>query len=181
VILLVDYKGVTIWFTGLSGSGKSTVADRLKEKLNEMGIKRVERLDGDILRKSLCKDLGFTKEDRDINIERVIFLSKILTRNDVIVITSFISPYRKLRNQGRKEIGNFIEVFVKCPIDICIKRDPKGLYKKALNNEIQNFTGISDPYEEPENPELILNTDKETIEESVDKVLEKMMQLGYIK
>lgn len=178
---MVDYKGVTVWFTGLSGSGKSTVADRLKEKLNEMGIKRVERLDGDILRKSLCKDLGFTKEDRDTNIERVIFLSKILTRNDVIVITSFISPYRTLRNRGRKDIGNFIEVFVKCPIDICIKRDPKGLYKKALKKEIQNFTGISDPYEEPENPELILNTDKESIEESVDIVLEKMMQLGYIK
>ncbi|MBD3226575.1 MAG: adenylyl-sulfate kinase [Candidatus Lokiarchaeota archaeon] len=177
----MDYKGVTVWFTGLSGSGKSTIADLLKERLNKMGINRVERLDGDILRKTLCKDLGFTEEDRNINIERVIFLSKILTRNDVIVLTSFISPYRKLRNRGRKEIGNFIEVFVKCPLEVCIERDPKGLYKKALNNEIENFTGISHPYEEPENPNLVLNTDKESTDESVDKVIHKMKELGYIK
>lgn len=179
--ILINYKGVTVWFTGLSGSGKSTIADLVKKRLDKMGIKRVERLDGDILRKTLCKDLGFTKEDRNINIERVIFLSKILTRNDVIVLTSFISPYKKLRNLGRKEIGNFIEVFVKCPIEVCIKRDPKGLYEKALKNEIENFTGISDPYEEPENPDLILNTDKESTEESLEKVLEKMAELGYIE
>ncbi|MHA1230874.1 MAG: adenylyl-sulfate kinase [Candidatus Helarchaeota archaeon] len=178
---MVDYKGVTVWFTGLSGSGKSTIADALKNKLKNLGIKRVERLDGDILRKTLCKDLGFTKKDRDTNIERVIFLAKLLTRNDVIVLTSFISPYRKLREQGRREIQNFIEVYVKCPIEECIKRDPKGLYKKALNNEIQNFTGISDPYEEPENPDLTLNTDKETIEESVQKVFNKLVEKGYIK
>ena len=177
---MIQYKGITVWFTGLSGSGKSTVADLLKDKLKKMGIKRVERLDGDILRKSLCKDLGFTKEDRDINIERVIFLSKLLTRNDVIVLTSFISPYRELRNRGRNEVGNFLEVFVYCPLDECINRDPKGLYKKALNNEIQNFTGISDPYEEPENPDLILYTNKETVEESAQKVIDKLIEKKYI-
>ncbi|MHA1310251.1 MAG: adenylyl-sulfate kinase [Candidatus Helarchaeota archaeon] len=178
---MVKYKGVTVWFTGLSGSGKSTIADSLKEKLKSMGIKRVERIDGDVLRKTLCKDLGFTKEDRNTNIERVIFIAKLLTRNDVIVLTSFISPYRKLRNIGKKEIKNFIEVYVKCPLEECIKRDPKGLYKKALNNEIQNFTGISDPYEEPKNPDLILYTDKETVDESVQKVLNIIIEKGYIE
>ena len=174
-----DQKGVTLWFTGLPCSGKSAVADRVAEILRERNVK-VERLDGDIVRQDLTRDLGFSKEDRDENIRRVTFVAKLLTRNDVIVLTSFVSPYRKARDRARKEIGNFIEVFVKCPLEVCIDRDVKGMYKKALNGEIKEFTGVSDPYEEPLNPELILETDKETLEESADKVIQKLTDLGYL-
>ena len=171
---MVKYKGVTVWFTGLSGSGKSTIADSLKEKLKSMGIKRVERIDGDVLRKTLCKDLGFTKEDRNTNIERVIFIAKLLTRNDVIVLTSFISPYRKDRDINRNLLpkGEFIEIYVRAPLNICEERDPKGLYKKARAGIIPEFTGISAPYEEPLNPEIVIDTDKLSVEESANKIIE---------
>jgi adenylylsulfate kinase len=172
-------KGVTVWFTGLPCCGKTTVADKVASLLKEQG-RKVERLDGDIVRKSLTSDLGFSKDDRDENIKRVTFVAKLLTRNNVIVLATFVSPYRERRKKTREEIGDFIEVYVKCPLDICIDRDVKGMYEKALKGEIKGFTGINDPYEEPLNPELVLNTDKETVEESVEKVLEKMRELDYL-
>lgn len=176
----MEQKGFVLWFTGLSASGKSTVADAVAEKLIKRGLK-IERLDGDIVRKSLTKDLGFSKEDRDENIQRVTFVAKLLSRNGVGVIASFISPYREVRKKIREETTNFVEVFVKCPLEVCEKRDPKGMYKKARAGEIKNFTGIDDPYEEPENPELVLNTDKETVEESVEKVITKLEELRLIE
>ncbi|MFQ6083050.1 MAG: adenylyl-sulfate kinase [Candidatus Aminicenantia bacterium] len=172
-------RGFTLWFTGLPCSGKSAVADLVAEKLRRRGLK-VERLDGDIVRQILTRDLGFSKEDRNENIRRVTFVAKLLTRNGVAVLTSFISPYREIRNYARQEIGNFIEVYVKCPLDVCMQRDVKGMYKKAMAGEIKDFTGISDPYEEPENPEITLETDKETLEESAAKVLEKLVELNYL-
>ena len=172
-------KGFTLWFTGLPCSGKSAVADRVAEILHEKGL-RVERLDGDIVRQDLTRDLGFSKEDRDENIRRVTFVAKLLTRNGVGVLTSFISPYREVRARSRGEIGNFIEVYAKCALEECIRRDVKGMYKKAMRGEIKEFTGISDPYEEPENPEILLQTDKETLEESVAVVLKKLEELGYL-
>lgn len=173
-------RGVTIWFTGLPCSGKTTIADRVAEVLREKGHK-VERLDGDIVRKSLTSDLGFSKEDRDENIKRVTFVAKLLTRNGVKVLATFVSPYIERRRKTREEIGEFMEVYVRCPVDECMKRDVKGMYRKALAGEITGFTGVDDPYEEPPNPELILDTDKETVEESVQKVLEKMESLGYLQ
>ncbi|UCD45514.1 MAG: adenylyl-sulfate kinase [Candidatus Bathyarchaeota archaeon] len=171
--------GFTAWFTGLPCSGKTTVADGVADALRKRDL-RVERLDGDIVRKGLTSDLGFSKEDRDENIKRVTFVAKLLTRNGVAVLATFVSPYRERRRKTREEIGEFIEVYTRCPVDICIERDIKGMYKKALAGEINNFTGIDDPYEEPEDPELIVDTDKETIEESVKKVLAKLEELGYI-
>jgi len=172
-------KACTIWFTGLPCSGKTTIANRVAEILKNKGYK-VEQLDGDVTRKYLSKGLGFTKEDRDENIRRVGFVAKLLTRNGVFVTAAFVSPYREVRDEIRKEIGNFVEVYVKCPVEVCIERDVKGMYKKALKGEIKNFTGIDDPYEEPINPEVIVETDKETVEESVGKVMRKLAELGYI-
>lgn len=173
-------KGFTLWFTGLPCSGKSVVADRVAEMLKMRGL-RVERLDGDIVRQNLTRDLGYSKKDRDENIRRVTFVAKLLTRNGVAVLTSFISPYRELREHARKEIGNFIEVYVKCPVEVCMKRDVKGMYQRALRGEIKEFTGVSDPYEEPLEPEIILETDKETLEECAAKVIEKLNDLGYLE
>ena len=172
-------KGVTVWFTGLPCSGKTTAADVVADKLRARN-QMVERLDGDIVRKTLTKDLGFSKEDRHTNIQRVTYVSKLLTRNGVIVLSTFISPYKAVRAESRKEISNFIEVFVKCSLDVCIERDVKGMYKKALAGEIKEFTGIDDPYEDPEEPELIIETDNETVEESAEKVILKLEELGYI-
>ena len=172
-------KGVTVWFTGLPCSGKTTVADRVAEILKKRGH-RVERLDGDTVRKGLTSDLGFSKKDRDENIKRVTFVAKLLTRNDVIVLATFVSPYRERRRLTREEIGGFMEVYVRCSLEECMKRDIKGMYKKAMAGEIKDFTGVDDPYEEPLNPELILDTDKETVEESAGKVLDKMRSLGYL-
>ena len=163
-------KGFVLWFTGLSQAGKTTVANRVYDILKKKGVK-LERLDGDIVRKSISADLGFTKEDRDENIRRIMRVAKLLSQNGTGVICSFISPYKKIRDKIRKEVTNFIEVFCNCPLEVCEKRDTKGLYKKARKGEIKNFTGISDPYEPPENPEIELNTDKETIEESTAKVI----------
>jgi adenylylsulfate kinase len=132
------------------------------------------------VRKDLTSDLGFPKEDRDENIKRVTFVSKLLSRNGIAVLATFVSPYRERRRKTREELGNFVEVFVRCPVDICIERDVKGMYKKALAGEITGFTGVDDPYEEPENPEVILHTDRETLEESVQKVLSRLQKLGYI-
>jgi adenylylsulfate kinase len=172
-------KGFTIWFTGLSGSGKTTIAHRVEGTLRKMGC-NVEVLDGDVVRTNLSKGLGFSKEDRDTNIKRIGFVCNLLSRNGVVAIASAISPYREIRDYNRKEIGNFVEVFVKCSVEECQKRDVKGLYKKAANGEIKNFTGVSDPYEEPLNAEVILETDKETVEESTEKLLRKLGETGYI-
>ena len=172
-------KGFTLWFTGLPCSGKSAVADKVADILRSRGM-RVERLDGDIVRQDLTRDLGFSRKDRDENIRRVTFVAKLLTRNGVAVLTSFISPYREVRARSRQEIGDFIEVYAKCSLDECMRRDVKGMYEKAIRGEIKEFTGISDPYEEPENPEILLETDKETLEESVGNVLKKLEDLGYL-
>ena len=174
----MEHKGFTLWFTGLSGSGKSAIADEVAKILIHRNMK-VERLDGDIVRKSLTRDLGFSREDRDKNIERVTFVAKLLSRNGVATIVSFISPYREKRDTAREEAENFIEVFVKCSLEALIERDVKGLYKKALNGEIKNFTGVSDPYEEPENPEIVVETDKESLDESVVKVMKWLEEQGF--
>lgn len=174
-----DERGFTLWFTGLPCSGKSTLADAVAERLREEGLK-VERLDADIIRKHLWRELGYSKEDRDENIRRVTYLAKLLTRNGVAVLTAFVSPYRELRAYAREEIGNFVEVYVKCSVEVCMERDVKGMYKKALAGEIKEFTGVSDPYEEPLDPELVVDTEKETLQESVDKILSGIKSLGYL-
>jgi adenylyl-sulfate kinase len=171
--------GVTVWFTGLSGAGKSTLATLLKERLQGMG-RRVELLDGDEVRKNLSSGLGFSKADRDANIRRIAFVAKLLTRNGVIAITAAISPYREIRDEARREIGNFVEVFVDCPLEVCEQRDVKGLYKKARTGEIAHFTGISDPYESPANPEVHLHTDRENPGQDVEIILTKLADLGYL-
>jgi sulfate adenylyltransferase/3'-phosphoadenosine 5'-phosphosulfate synthase len=172
-------KGVTVWFTGLSGSGKTTIARRVHDLLQARHILS-ERLDGDVVRQSLCRDLGFSKEDRDKNIERVTFVSNILTRNGVVVLSCFISPYKRMRDNARAEIGNFLEVYVRTPLAVLVERDVKGMYKKAMAGEIQGFTGVNDPYEEPTNPELIIDTDKESIDASADRVIQLLVDRGYV-
>jgi adenylyl-sulfate kinase len=176
--IIMDQKGVTVWFTGLSGAGKTALALRLEEELRRRGL-RVERLDGDIVRQGLTRDLGFSKEDRDKNIERVTFVAKLLTRNGVAVLCSFISPYRSVRAQSRKDIGSFVEVYCYATLETLMQRDVKGLYKKAIAGEIPNFTGVSDPYEAPENPEVTIDSGQETIEQSLAKVLSKLEEMGY--
>ena len=169
-----EQTGFTAWFTGLPCCGKTTIADIVAKILEEKGYK-VQRLDGDIVRKDLTKDLGFSKEDRDENIRRVSNLAANLTKSGLIVLATFVSPYNERRKKTREEIGNFIEIYVKCPVEVCKKRDVKGMYKKAIAGEIKNFTGVDDPYEEPDNPELIINSDKESVDQSVNKVLEKLV------
>lgn len=169
----------TLWFTGMSGSGKSTLANAVEKELLERDL-NVEILDGDIIRTNLSKGLGFSQEDRDINIRRVGFVCNLLTRNGAIAIAACISPYQAIRDENREMIGNFVEVFCKAPLETLIERDPKGLYKKALAGEIKNFTGISDPYEEPPKAEIVVDTDKETIEESVAKILRTLELMGHI-
>ena len=172
-------KGFTVWFTGMSGSGKSTLAEKLQPELLERGL-NVEILDGDIIRTNLSKGLGFSKEDRDINIRRVGFVCNLLTRNGVAAIAACISPYTAIRDENRAMIGNFVEVYCQAPIEKLIERDPKGLYKKALAGEIKGFTGIDDPYEEPEKAEVIVHTAEETAEESLAKILKTLELMGYI-
>ena len=172
--------GCTIWFTGLSGAGKSTLAEILARRLKELNC-NVEVLDGDIVRTHLSKGLGFSREDRDTNIKRIAFVCSLLTRNGVMCISAAIAPYHEAREWARKEIGNFVEVYVKCPLEVCRQRDVKGLYKLVDEGKIKNFTGVDDPYEEPEHPELVIETDKETIEESVSRIFAKLTELGYLE
>jgi adenylyl-sulfate kinase len=174
-----DQEGFVLWFTGLSGAGKTTLAKLIEQELKARGV-RVERLDGDVVRQSLTADLGFSKEDRDKNIQRVTFVAKLLSRNGVGVLASFISPYRATRDWVRAEVTNFIEVFVDCPLEECIRRDVKGLYTKALAGEIPEFTGVSDPYEAPLNPEISVNTRDESIEESFAQIMTYLEERGYI-
>jgi adenylyl-sulfate kinase len=172
-------KGFTLWFTGLSGAGKSTLATRCEEIFLERGMK-VEVLDGDVVRTNLSKGLGFSKEDRDTNIRRIGWVCHILTRNDVVAIGAAISPYKAIRNENRKMIGRFCEVYCKCPIDVLKTRDPKGLYEKALRGEIKGFTGVDDPYEPPDKPEVLIESDKETVDQSVNKIILTLELIGYI-
>lgn len=171
--------GFTLWLTGLSGAGKTTIARALVPELQTRGVK-VERLDGDVVRESLTRDLGFSKEDRDKNIERVTFVAKLLSRNEVGVIASFISPYQATRDMVRRETTNFIEVFVDASLETCISRDVKGMYEKAIAGEIPNFTGVSDPYEAPVSPEIVVDTNTETLEESVNKILAYLETNAFI-
>src|SRR3989440_9459791 len=172
--------GFTIWFTGLSGSGKSTLSEVIEQHMKALG-RNVEVLDGDIVRTHLSKGLGFSREDRDTNIKRIGFVCNLLTRNGVICISAAIAPYSEAREWARREIGNFVEVYVKCPIDVCRQRDVKGLYKLVDEGKIKNFTGVDDPYEEPDHPELLVETDKETVEESVSRIIAKLEELGYLE
>ena len=180
---MTQKRGFTIWLTGLSGSGKTTLAELLVNQLNVRDVK-VELLDGDEVRTNLSKGLGFSKEDRDTNIRRIGYVSRLLSRNGVGVITAAISPYREIRDEVRHLItrdgGDFIEVYVQCPIDVLIERDVKGLYKRALAGEIKEFTGVSDPYEEPLNPEVIVKTDCESIEESASKIIAALDGRGLL-
>lgn len=172
--------GFTLWFTGLSGAGKSTIANILEERLKEKGLK-VEILDGDVVRTHLSKGLGFSKEDRDANIRRIGYVASLLSRNGVIAITAAISPYKKIRDEIREMHENFVEVYAKCPLEIVEKRDVKGLYKKARAGEIPQFTGISDPYEEPLNPEITVETNGEEAQTSANKILSWLLNRGFIE
>jgi adenylylsulfate kinase len=168
---MADEKGFTLWFTGLSGAGKTTISEIVERELRARGSK-VEVLDGDIVRENLSKGLGFSKEDRDTNIRRIAFVADLLSRNGVPVITAAISPYREIRDEARETMGDrFIEVFVKASVEVCAERDVKGLYEKAFKGEIKEFTGVSDPYEPPLNPEITLDTEHESPEESAAKLL----------
>lgn len=173
-------RGCVIWFTGLSGSGKTTIAHEVEDKLLEAGVP-VEVLDGDVVRENLSKGLGFSKEDRDINIRRIAFVAHLLQRNGVFVITAAISPYRRIRHEARTMIKDFVEVFADAPLEVCEQRDVKGLYAKARAGELKGFTGIDDPYEPPDYAEVIANTDKESIEESTQKVIDKLVELKYLE
>ena len=172
--------GFTIWFTGLSGAGKSTLSEAVQARLKAQG-RNIEILDGDVVRTHLSKGLGFSRADRDTNIKRIAFVCGLLTRNGVACISAAISPYREAREWARQEIGNFVEVYVKCPLDVCRERDVKGLYKLVDEGKIKGFTGVDDPYEAPEKPELVVETDKETIEESVERIFAKLEELGYLE
>ncbi|MEG4283292.1 adenylyl-sulfate kinase [Microcoleus sp. A006_D1] len=172
-------KGFILWFTGLSGSGKTTISKALEPELKARGCK-VEILDGDVVRTNLSKGLGFSKEDRDTNIRRIGFVANLLSRNGIVAITAAISPYRAIRDEIRAIEPNFVEVYVKAPLEVCESRDVKGLYAKARAGEIKGFTGVDDAYEEPLNPEIVCYTEGESVEESVKKVLSKLEELGYI-
>lgn len=171
--------GFTLWFTGLSGAGKTTLARLVETELLSRGHK-VEVLDGDIIRTNLSKGLGFSKEDRDTNIRRIGFVCHLLSRNNIIAIAAAISPYREVRDEVRQQISSFVEVYCKCSLDVLVDRDVKGLYKKALAGEIKNFTGVDDPYEPPLAPEVVVETDTETPEESAARIISKLIELGFI-
>ena len=172
-------KAPVIWLTGIPGSGKTTLALELQKFYQQKDLP-VEILDGDEIRKTLSKDLGFSPEDRKEHNRRVIFVAQILAKNSVTTIIPLISPYRETRANARKEIPNFVEIWVKASVDECKKRDPKGLYKKALAGEIKNLTGLQAPYEEPENAELVLDTEKHSVEESIGLITSTLKKLGYL-
>jgi adenylyl-sulfate kinase len=172
-------EGFTLWFTGLSGAGKSTISQILLDRLRQRG-RRVELLDGDVVRTHLSKGLGFSREDRDTNIRRIGWVCEVLSRNGVIAIAAAISPYRAVRDEVRGRIRRFVEVHVDCPLEVVTERDVKGLYRRAMNGEIPQFTGISDPYEPPLNPEVRVDSSKETPEESAGTIWAKLEELGLI-
>jgi adenylyl-sulfate kinase len=176
-------KGFTLWFTGMSGAGKSTLSQPVAARLRALGH-RVEVLDGDVVRTNLSKGLGFGKEDRDINVRRIGFVANLLARNGVSAITAAISPYRAVRDEVRQMITNdgagFVEVYVHCPLEVLAARDVKGLYKKALAGEIASFTGVSDPYEPPLAPDVVVDSSKDSVDEGVERVLAKLRELGLV-
>jgi adenylylsulfate kinase len=174
-----EERGFTLWFTGLSGSGKTTISEIVEHELRERE-RPVEVLDGDIVRTNLSKGLSFSRDDRNINVLRIGFVANLLTRNGVGVVESAISPYKEARDQVRRRIVDFVEVFVDAPLEVCADRDVKGLYKKAFAGEIEQFTGVSDPYEPPNAPDLVLKTDEESPEESAQRVIEKLEFFGYL-
>lgn len=173
-------RGVVVWLTGLSGAGKTTITDALVPELRAAG-RRVEVLDGDVVRAHLSKGLGFSREDRDTNVARIAFVAQLLARNGVVVVVAAVSPYRQAREDARRAIGDFVEVHVATPLEACVSRDPKGLYKKALAGEIPSFTGVSDPYEPPLAPELVLDTSASDVGISVARVKAKLVDLGYVE
>jgi adenylyl-sulfate kinase len=175
----VNHAGFTLWFTGMSGAGKSTISTLLERRLREAGAK-VEVLDGDVVRTHLSKGLGFSKEDRDENVRRIGFVCELLSRHGVIAIAAAISPYRAVREELRSRIANFVEVYVECPLEELSRRDVKGLYKKALAGEIPQFTGVTDPYEPPEKPEVVINSSRETPEESAERIWATLERLGLV-
>ncbi|MCA9442316.1 MAG: adenylyl-sulfate kinase [Candidatus Omnitrophica bacterium] len=174
-------RGFTVWFTGLSGSGKSTISAELDRQLRARGVPNIEIMDGDEVREHLSKGLTFSKEDRDINIKRIAFVCHLLTRNGVPNIAAAISPYRETRDYARNMIKNFVEVHVAAPLEVCEERDVKGLYQKARTGEIESFTGVSDPYEAPLNPEVVCHTHEESVEESAEKIIDYLVREGYLK
>jgi adenylylsulfate kinase len=177
---MADDKGFCLWFTGLSGSGKSTITTHLVKELRKRGSK-LEVLDGDVVRENLSKGLGFSKEDRDTNIRRIAFVANLLSRNEVPVITAAISPYQDIRDEARQMMGDrFIEAYVKASVETCEERDVKGLYAKARSGEIKEFTGVSDPYEIPENPELVIDTESQSPEESAQQILTYLEEREFI-
>ena len=173
-------RGVVIWFTGLSGSGKTTIAHGVEEKLLDAGVP-VEILDGDVVRENLSKGLGFSEEDRNTNIRRIAFVAHLLQRNGVFVITAAISPYKAIRDEARAMIKDFVEVFADAPLEVCEDRDVKGLYAKARAGEIKGFTGIDDPYEAPDNAEIVAKTGEQSVEESAQQVIDKLIELKYLE
>lgn len=178
--MVFQSSGYVVWLTGLSGSGKTTLAGLLEKEIVNQGL-RVEVLDGDMVRTHLSKGLGFTKEDRDENVKRIGFVSRLLIRNGIVAIVAAISPYRETRDKVRISCRDrFVEVYVKCPLAVLVERDKKGLYRRALSGEISNFTGISDPYEEPVQPEVVVETDQETAEQSNRRIIAKLEELGYL-
>lgn len=172
--------GFTIWLTGLSGAGKSTLAEALALRLRATG-RKVEVLDGDAVRTHLSKGLGFSREDRDTNIKRIAYVCSLLTRNGVICISAAISPYREARAWARDEIGNFVEIYVKCPLEVCRERDVKGLYRLVDEGKIKHFTGVDDPYEAPENPDLVVDTAGQTVEESLRHIFACLVDLSLLE
>jgi adenylylsulfate kinase len=177
---VTEQKGFTVWFTGLSGAGKSTLSEMLLHELRRRDMK-VELLDGDVVRTNLSRGLGFSKEDRDTNILRIGFVANLLSRNGVAVITSAISPYREARNQCRAAIRDFVEVYVYATVEECARRDVKGLYEKAMRGELKGFTGVDDPYEPPQSPEIYLDTMIQSPEESLQMILDHLEEMGYIE
>lgn len=176
----MDHQGFTLWLTGLPRAGKSTVAGIVAGRLRALGVRQIEVLDGDEVREGLCRDLGFSRADRDENIHRITYVSKVLTRNSVVVIVAAISPYREGRERAREEINPFVEIWCRAPVEACAARDYKGLYEKALRGEIDNLTGVNDPYEEPEDADLVLQTDTETPEQSAERVLDLLREKKLI-